>query len=318
MAVSKLSNLIVKGVLNNFHEGMESVPSIYPNHCQTINSTTATEQLVWPGQLPRPREYVNGRQIQEIRDFTYSVANSEYELTFLLGRKHLEDDQTGLMMARARECGEAWQEYKEYLFATMVVAGGTSTATYDGNKFYADSGDARTIGDSATIDNVTTSAAATSTIPTVDELLDTVSTVKATMMRFQSDQGQPYNSGAIRNLRLIVPPTYEKPCMQAKHATTIPVQGTSTSATSSTVTNVFTSLFDFDVSPHLSSDAIMYVNAVGGVRKPFVYQERTALEIHMSSSTEEMIRNNGLLVQCRQRFVFAYGEPRRSVQHTFS
>ncbi len=315
MAVTKLSNLIVKGVMTNFHEGMESVPSIWQNHCMITDSTTATERYVWPGQLPRPREYVNGRQIQELRDFTYNIENSEYELTILLDRNYVEDDQTGLMMQRVRECGEAWAEFKEYQFSTLLTGGASSTSTYDGTAFYADS---RTIGDSAAIDNNLGGAAATSTIPTAPELISAINTTKATMLRYQSDKGTPYNAGAIRNLRVIVPPTFEAPCLEATVATTLPFEGTSTSVTSASKTNVFTNLFTFDVSPHLSSDALMYVNAVGGTRKPFVHQKRTELEIHISNSEEEIIRNKGYLVQCRQRYVFAYGEPRRSVLWTWT
>ena len=303
MAVWKPANLIVKGALNTFHQRMSEIPTVWQNHCQTTTSTTATEQYVWPGFVPQPREFIDGRSIQSMIDFTWNVENNEYELTLLINRKHFEDDQTGLINSRMREIAEIWATFKDFQFATLLEAGGTGLA-YDGVAFY---GDTRTIGSSANIDNNLTSAAATGTIPTSAEFQTALRDSKAAMWRFQDDKGRPFNAAAINQLRVIVPPEYEYPAREALNASII-----------GNTSNVYTGAAQLDVLPYLTDDDLMFVNAVGAERKPFLYQERTPLEVIMLTDETSVAENNGVLVLCRQRYVMTYGEPRRSILYTYS
>ncbi len=268
MATWKPANLIVKGAVAAFHERLGQIPQVWQNHCANYPSTTSTEQYVFPGFIPEPREFLNGRQIQGLRDFTFNIENNEYELSISIARKHFEDDQTGLIAARMREVAEVWGTYKDYLFAQLLINGATSGYNgWDGATFYQAS---RTIGDSGTIDNDTTSAAATGTIPTSAEFLADLGTIEATMRRYNDDQGRPFNSLAATDLRIVIPPTYKWALTEALNASFI-----------SQTDNVFVGAAQFDISDYLTADTAMYVNAMGAERKPFVYQERTPLEVEV-------------------------------------
>ena len=109
------------------------------------------------------------------------------------------------------------------------------------------------------------------------------------------------------DLRVVIPPTYKFPVMEALNASFI-----------SQTDNVHVGAAQFDILDYLTADTVMYVNAMGAERKPFVYQERTGLEVEILDDPASVAFHNAILVLARQRFVFAYGEPRRSVAHTWS
>lgn len=305
MATWTPEGLIVKGAQAAFHETLDKIPQVWDKHCAIYPSDTAVEPHAFPGFIPRPREFVNGRQIQGLRDFTYNIENNEYELSIAIDRKYFEDDQTGLIAERMKEMAEVWGTYKDYLFAALLVAGTTGTA-FDGTAFYADT---RVIGVSANIDNLTTSvAAADPAVPTAAEFLATLNLSKGFFRGYQDDTGRPFNSLAVTDLRVIAPPIFEAPIFEALNATFI-----------ASTENVFKGMADVDVLDYLgSSNAVMYVNALGATRKPFIMQQRTPLEIEIIDSPEALALHNAVLVLCRERFVFAYGDPRRSLVHTYT
>lgn len=302
------SSLIVKGVEAAFHQKMDAIPQVWPNHCQTLNATTEVMPYAFPGFLPNPREFISGRQFQGILDFTFNVTNKEYELSFAIPRKYFEDDQTGLINARIMEAAEVWAVFKDVQFTTLLTdANVAGSNAWDGTVFHTDT---RTIGSSANIDNNLTSAAATGTIPTAAEFIAAVGTARATMVRYQDDTGRAsFNVAAITKLRTIIPPTYRQAAMEAVNSTLL---GGGNS-------NPFgQGLTEIDELPHLTGDAEMWISAVGSERMPFIFAPRTQLEIVVNQSTEDVAKNNAIEVYCRQRYVFTYGEPRRNVLHTFS
>jgi len=305
MATWQPANLIVKGAQRAFHERLAQIPTIWQNHCAVYDSDTAVEPHSFPGFIPKPREFLNGRQIQGIRDFTFNITNNEYELSIAINRKHFEDDQTGLIAERMREVAEVWGTFKDYLFAQMLINGATAGYTaWDGTVFF---GDTRAIGGSANIDNATTSAATTGTIPTAGEFIADLKTIKALVRRYQDDTGRPFNQLAVQNLRTIVPPSYEAAAFEALNAAFI-----------SQTENVFKGFSELDVCDYLTADTKMYITAVGAERKPFIMQQRMPLEVIILDSADQVALHNAVLVLARERFVFAYGEPRRAVEHTYS
>lgn len=308
MAQSYLANLSTRGVSARFAAVMDRIPTVYNKHCQVIQADTDIMPYAWPGMLPQPREFLNSRAVQGIRDFTYNVQTKEYELTIEIPRKWLEDDQTGLINARLDECAEVWATFWDFVFAALLTNGSTAgNLAYDGGVFYADT---RVIGTSANIDNKLTAAAATSTTPTAAEFKAALPEIKKTLWKYQDDQGRPYNAAAIQNISFVIPPEYEYQAAEAFNATII-----------SQTSNVFVQFAKFDVLPYLSPTAEpskMYINALGATRKPFIDQQRTPLEIIIDSRMEDVANRNSVLVLCRQRRVLAYGDPLRSIEFTWS
>jgi len=306
MATWKPDNLTVKGAVAAFHERLAEIPTIWQNHCAQYGSTTSQEQYVFPGFIPKPRLFLDGRQIQGLRDFTYTITNNEYELSLAINRKHWEDDQVGLIASRMREVAEVWGTYKDFLFSELLVNGATAGNNgFDGATFYQST---RTIGDSGTIDNTLTSnAAAADNIPDKTEFIADLKLAKTQMRDFNDDTGRPFNTLAVGDLRVVVPADYESAAFEALNAQFI-----------SQTDNVFAGMAQLDVLDYLTADNKMYINAVGAERKPFVYQERTPLEVIVLDSPDMIALHDAVLVLTRQRFVFGYGDPRRSIEHTYT
>ena len=303
-------NLSVKGALASFHQAMEAGSTVYDKHSQPISSNTDTEALTFAGFMPVPREFLDSRQFQGARDFRYNVTNKEYEMSLTVTRKNWEDDQTGTVNARFTESGEIWRSFKDSLFALLLAAGNVAGNTgWDGVVYH---GDSRTIGDSGTIDNNITAAAATGTTLTAAEWLTTVNSVRTSFYGFNDDRGRPFNTQAFTNLRAILHPDQERGGYEAMNQVTF----TGGSGASNEFGRAF--LSGVDVLPYMASGDSdeLYFSALGSVRKPFIYQERTPLEVIVLASADEVAKNNGVQLLTRQRFILTYGEPRRSILFT--
>jgi hypothetical protein len=305
-------HLSVKGALAAFHQAVESAPAIHANHTQTYTSTTDTEALTFPGFVPRPREFLDSRQFQGMRDFRYNVTNKEYELSLIVTRKNWEDDQTGLINQRFSETGEVWGEYLDYLFGLLLSNGNVSGNNgWDGTTFHSDSHAAGSSG--LVIDNNVDENITTTTAITAAEFLTLTNSARTAYLSYNDDQGRPFNSQAISKIRFIVPPNHERGAYEAMNQVAF--------TGGSGATNVYGNAFidGIDVSPYIAAATTeIFSSALGSVRKPFIHQERTPLEVIILSGGDEVAKNNGVMLLSRQRFLLTYGEFRRSILHTMT
>lgn len=305
------ANLILKQAIGAFHQGMQSAPNVWKNHCQVVNSTTAEETYAFPGFIPEPRRFLSERNLVGIRDFTFNLENYEYELSFKIARKYWEDDQTGLILERTREVGQVLATFDDSLFGTLLQNGNVAGNTaFDGTVFHSDT---RTIGDSANVDNnLTAVAAAADAVPTASELLTALQETIATMSAYQDDTGRPgFNAVAQNQIRLVVPTILTRACTEAFNSTFI---GSSDNPWGR-------GLAGFDPTPYVPNGTTtqeIWVNFTGAERMPFIRQERMPWEIVAYADTEDVAKDNGVVFLCRARFRFGYGEPRRSVLYTFT
>jgi phage major head subunit gpT-like protein len=312
MATVNLANITQKGTSAAFNHAIASYPSIWDKYCMNTPSTAGSETYVWPGFLPEPREMLHGRDLQGIMDFTYNVENKEYELSFKIARKTVEDDQHAMIAMRIAEAAQVWAMWKDYLFSFMVYEGDSTTAYATAFDALAFNADTRTIGGSANIDNkLADTSITTAASPTSTEVLSTVRQCLNSMWRFQDDKGRPMTAAAMQQVRVIIPPEFQRAFLEAFNSTVI----------SQSDNPWGRQIGEFDISPFLQAtgtDTAFWVCGVGAPRKPYIYQERTPLEIIVYNSTNDVAENNGTKVLCRQRFVFAYGEPRYCVRMDIS
>lgn len=305
MATGTLQKLTTKGIERLIMGELDTVPSIWKTHCQMVNATAKVMPYAWAGAVPQPREFIGARRLKEIRAFTYDITSKTYELSILIPREWWEDDQTDAIKGRLAEMAQVWELYKSYLFTQMLVNGATSgNNAYDGNTFFHDT---RTEGSSGTIDNKLTSAATTGTIPTSAEFLTGLTTAKYSMLRFLDDEGHPANWAASTQIRVIIPPSYEKGAVEALNASFI-----------SQTDNVFKGMAQLDIDPFLTADTKMYIHMVGAQSKGIIHQQYLPLKVVSYMSPEWIDANDGIVVTMRERFVFAYGNFRRMVEYTYS
>jgi len=305
MAANIFANVTTRGVKAEFMEAMDGAPTVWDKHCQIIPSDAKDENHAWLGTLPIPRHKLSGRNFQSLRDFTLTITNRTYEMSYVIDRDTAEDDQTGFVARANQDAALAWSTFHDSLFSTLIEAG-TSDNAFNGTSFFNDS---HTIGDSAAFDN-SLAVSMTADNPTLANMEDGVKDMIAAMALFQDEQGRVgYTSQAMTKLRLIVPATYLR-------RTTELIKSQLTNSGSSNP--YYLNLLEVDMLPNLTAAADdIYLSAVGrSKRMPFIYQARTNLEIVVYNSTEHIADNDGLKVLTRQRFRFGYGDPRFCVLNT--
>jgi hypothetical protein len=304
MARNIFSNITARGTQAKFAEALATVPSIWDKFTQEIPSDAPDETHVWLGMLPQPREFLSGRSFQGFRDFTYNVANKEYELSFIIDQNTVEDDRHGLIAKRISDAANAWATYKDVLFAALCNNGGsTGYNSYDGVTFFNDS---HVIG-AATPDNNLTDDIVAAATPTVAEMKSLIRQMMLFLQGAQDDRGQEgYNWPAMSKLLVMGSQNYEQTMKETINA----------ALTGGGDSNpYFMNLADPVVNPFLgTTNAYMYMAAVGDPnRMPFIFQKRTELDIQVLNGADDVAVNHGVLVLARQRFRLWYGEPRRMV-----
>ena len=304
MATTILANITARGTRADFVDAMDIAPNVWEKHTKQITSDAPDERYTWLGQLPIPRLFTSQRNIQGVRDFTFTVENNEYEMSFIIDQKTVEDDRHGTVQSRIKEIAEVYATFKDALFATLLTEGESSTETYDGTSFHSGS---RTIGQSGTIDNTSTADITTVTAPTVANLKANFKTIIDLMWRYKNDHGQAaYNAKAMMRLAAVIPPEYHQAFTELINSSLI----------SNSDNPWGKGIAEFDVLPSLpavsGSDAAWFLSAIGAERMPFIFQQRIPLQVEVFNTSQQIAAERGLKVLTRERFRFAYGEPRRN------
>ena len=304
-------NLRTKGALSAFHQALEAVPTVWDKHCQIVKSTTNAETYTFPGFVPEPREFLNSRQFVGMRDFTYSVTNQEFELSLIINRTHWEDDQNALIKARMSELAECWATFKDSQLTTLLANGNVAgNLNFSGTVYHLADHSAGTVGQ--TNDNLITLAGTGgggATSLSQSEWITAVGLARENFWLMTDDQGRPFNSQALMQMRAIVHPNQEAAGLACLSANFHLGSGQDSAKFAQSA------LQGIDVLPYMASgdsDEI-YFSALGGTRKPFIYQERTPLEIEILDDAKSVAQHNGVMVLTRQRYVMTYGEFRRSI-----
>lgn len=313
MARNIFSGITERGIKSTFLEKMTAAPNVYLNHCEVVSSDAPDEKYAWLGALPIPREHQGSRIFEQFNEFSHTVTNLPYELSFIIERDTAADDQIGAIQGRISEVAEAYAHFKDGQFASLLINGSSATDTFDGTTFYDDT---RTIGDSGTIDNSLTTDIADPNSPTTVELLASLQTGLNAMSRFLDDKGRSsFNSAAMGDVRVVIPIEQKRAFTEVLNSTVI-IGGSGTAGVSNPWGN---GLVNFDVLDALTdADNTHYMNAVGGQRKPFYFQQREPLEVVVLNSTNDVAENHGMKVLLYERYRFAYGDPRRSLEQAYT
>ena len=310
MARNIYANITARGTRSSFQEKLNMVPTIWDTFAQTIPSDAPDEQHVWMGDVPDPREFLSQRNLVGIRDFTYNVANKEYELSFIIDQNSMEDDKHGLINSKISDAATIWATFRDVLFAALMNDGQTSgNNSYDGVTFFNDShviGSATSPPESTTdVDNLLAGSATAPSVITTTEMKLLVQELKIWIQGVTSDTGrQGYNWPAMSQLVIMASQESEKPLLETL-AATLTGGGDSNP--------YFLNLARPVINPYLgTTNNYVYIAALRDpTRMPIIYQDRTALQIVVLNSPDDVAQNHGVLVLIRQRFRMTYGEPRR-------
>ncbi len=245
-----------------------------------------------------------------LNKFSLTIVDKLFKSGLQIDRRALEDDKLGLLTPRIQQMAMA----AEHFIGDRVLSQlNDNPNAYDGTALFADT---RTIGDSANIDNNTTSAAASGTAPTVAELQAAIGTVRGQMAAFQDDRGRVRNQTPDT---IIYPSIHEQTLFQA-------LSGASTPGSVALVTPAgngnLTTMNGYQLLRNPSSDnsAEWFFAHTKDVVSPLIMQERLrpTLESQTSAMSDSAIEEDAFRYTVRMRMEVGVGEPRHIIKHTFS
>jgi len=226
---------------------------------------------------PQMREWVGGRDAKGFRENGITIANKTYEATMEVLVDEIRRDKTGQVMLRVAELAQRTNSHWASLLTTLIVAG-TTTNCYDGQLFFDTDHDE---GDSGTLDNDLTGAAATGTQPTAAEAEAAVMACITAILGFKDDQGEPMNEGASK-FRIMIPAVFLSPFAAVLNNEFI------AAGQSNIVKNIDGFHFTMTVNPRLSSGAVFYVFRADGQTKPFIRQEEEPVSLSAIAEGSEL------------------------------
>jgi len=205
-----ITDLGVLGILRaalSAQPGSDSLASL----CPTLPSQViagASQDLSFLGMPPAMRKWAETRGAKRIMQYAASVRLDKFEATVDVARELLENDQTMQVRDAVAELAARVNAWKAARIANLINSNSTA---FDGKALFADD---HTWGDSGTIDNNTTSAAASGTTPTANEAAAQLCTIADLILGWKDDAGEPVNED-ITEFAVIAGPTQAAPHRQA-------------------------------------------------------------------------------------------------------
>ncbi|MBC8141543.1 MAG: Mu-like prophage major head subunit gpT family protein [Armatimonadetes bacterium] len=219
-----------------------------------LQSTGATEEYNWIGQVPVMREWLDERQITALSAYGYTIRNKKFEATIAVAREVLEDEAHAQIRTRVESLAEAASAHYDALVFDLVKEGETQRA-YDGAAFYG----THMVGGVSRTNLGTGVLSATS-----------LENAIATMMRTPLDNGEPM---LIRPTHLLVPPELQFEAMRLVASAFNP--GATGAANAANPLQGFLTVV---TTPRLTSSTEWHLLDCSRSVKPFFVQQRIAPE----------------------------------------
>ena len=256
MALVNASTLIAlqKGFRGIIQVAIDSADPMWKKVAMEVPSEVLTEEYHWLGSVPKMKEWLGNKQIDQLRGASYLLTNKEWESTFGIKRVHIETDSLGMYRPKIMSLGDEAMRHPDELLSTIRLAGNTSTGLcFDGQQFYDTD---HVWGDSGTLSNKVTGTGVTAAAVRADYY-----TAKARMRSFRDDKNRPLITKAgTMDLVATIPPALEGVFEELAN----PGPGSTTPKT----------VIPYMVDPYLSDANDWYLDYVGSPMRPFVVQMR--------------------------------------------
>jgi phage major head subunit gpT-like protein len=199
-------NQIEKLVRDEFGKAFSQAPVSYQLYTSEIVDTESITPFEWIGALPRVREWIGARHIEDMKNYDYTIKKKDWELTIRVPyRKMWESSKTMLaafVIQRVSQLGTQFRKDYPSEIVVQALENGTSNLAYDGVPFFADSGRANV--------NLKNGSGTT-----VDNLITDIETCRAAMKKFKDDKGRTLN---ITGDVAVIPPELEIKFMEITRA----------------------------------------------------------------------------------------------------
>lgn len=265
----ELSKPAIKSLETNFNDqyrtGYGASLPWWMKVATPIPSSTKTNTYAWLEKIPKMREWIGPRQIQNLVHNAFVVENKHFELTVGVDANDVKDDNLGIYSPLFQMLGDSAAKLPDQQLKTVLQAGTTGLG-FDAVAQFASTHPLNPAGNQS--NNFTTTALTTTNF----------GTTRAAMMAYTGADGEPL--GVMPNL-LIVPPQLEDT------ANTI----VTAAFGSSGATNVQQGQASVLVVPELANQATTwYLADVSKPIKGLVWQEREPIKlVPMTDVTDENV-----------------------------
>jgi phage major head subunit gpT-like protein len=123
------------GVKTNFQGAFDGVDQTYMKIATVIPSSGKQESYGWLGDMPRIREWIGDRVLNEISSHNYTIVNKTYEGTIRVNVDDIDDGSIAQYGILAKGIGDAAANFPEEQVYTVLVQGFTERC-YDGQNFF--------------------------------------------------------------------------------------------------------------------------------------------------------------------------------------
>lgn len=123
------------GYSTAYQNGLGQAPSQWMRLATAITATQKEQKYGWLGKIPRVREWIGPRVIQNLMQHDYAIKEKPLELTIGVDRDDIETDNLGIYTPLFTEMGMSSGSYKDELVFGLLAAG-WDTECYDGQNFF--------------------------------------------------------------------------------------------------------------------------------------------------------------------------------------
>lgn len=260
---------VSRSMTHSFMEGFDAAigEAFHPMLCEMVPSDGADEEYGFIGAHPSVREWLGDRIFHELRAGKFTLVNKQWELSLSVLKNDVADDRLKLLGNYYSGTGRRLALYPDKELFSLIVAG-EATVCWDGQYFYDTD---HSWGSSGSQSNDLGASASNTAAVTASEFKTAYNAAVAALLRFVDDAGEKIHQGAISrlsDLMIVVPPQLRQVAHEAVQATII-----------SNTTNVELDQPQIRTSALLTSGTKWYLNYLGDMLKPFVFQDREAFSV---------------------------------------
>lgn len=239
---------ITTGFKTIFNKVFNETKTLWDRVATKVPSETGEESYKWLGMIPRMREWIGDREIQNLTASDYTIKNKDFELTIGVDRNDIEDDKIGIYNPVIQDIAQSTATFPDTL-VFKLLKDGFKNKCYDGETFFSEN---HKIGKKV-VSNKGTKALS----------VESYAEARRSMMSIKDESGE---SLKIIPDTLVVPPALEDVARKILLADQI--DGT---------TNVYKNTAEILVVPELAGeDKQWYLACTSKPLKPLIYQERKA------------------------------------------
>lgn len=115
--------------------GQALSPVFWEKVASLVPATQMEQKYGWLGKIPRVREWIGPRAVQNLMQHDYSIKEKPWELTVAVDRDHIETDNLGIYSTLFQEMGAQTRALPDQLVFQLLLDG-FATACYDGQYFF--------------------------------------------------------------------------------------------------------------------------------------------------------------------------------------